>query len=98
MVRRLEAALNEPSARIAGLGATREGEGPGVRKRARPRTRSSPLDCRVACLFHSWGYPLHLQDRVTGMARTVERPGGERSEPERTLNRDGGRIAEREPP
>ena len=28
----------------------------------------------VACLFHSWGYLLHLQVRVTGKARIVERP------------------------
>ena len=36
-----------PSGRTAGWERP-EGEGPGVRKRARPRTRSSPSDCRVA--------------------------------------------------
>ena len=48
VVRRLEAALEPPSRQgIAGLGATR-GDGAGVCKATRSRTRSRPSDCRVA--------------------------------------------------
>ena len=48
VVRRLEVALEPPSRQgIAGLGATR-GDGSGVCKATRPRTRSRPSDCRVA--------------------------------------------------
>ena len=52
---------------------------------------SPPLG--VACLFHSWGCPLDLQDRVAGRPGLLGTRGGERREPERVPNSDGGRTA-----
>ena len=48
VLRRLEAAPEPPSREGLLVWERPEGAGPGVRKRARPRTRSRPSDCRVA--------------------------------------------------
>ena len=60
-----------------------------------PRGLRRPLRGRppgLACLFHSWGSLLDLQYRVAGRPGLLGTRGGERSEPERVPNRDGGRI------
>ena len=56
-------------------GSDPQGEGSmGVHMRTLPDADPGIPKGGVACLFHSWVCPLDLQDRVTGKARTVERP------------------------
>ena len=40
----------------------------------RPDAEAGIPKGRVACLFHSWGYPLDLQARVLGKARSAGCP------------------------
>ena len=53
----------------------------------------APALIGVACLFHSWVCLFDLRDWVTGRPGLLGARGGERSEPERVPNRDGGRTA-----
>ncbi len=74
VLRRLEAARDTPPGRIVGTLATPRGRGWGCASTPDPEPVPGSRTGGVACLFHSWVYPLDLRVRVTGMARCAGCP------------------------